>query len=322
MKQFEKQILAVTKASSIQNISTIQQLWAGYGSIVRITLKGGLYSAVVAKHIKSNSVGAHPRNWDTNFAHQRKVKSYEVELYWYKHYAQQSSKECIIPNCLGYLEHADEKLLILEDLDAKGFSARRTSLSVAEAKVVLSWLANFHALFMQTKPEGLWERGTYWHLATRPDEFEKMSASELKMKAKAIDEALNSCQYQTIVHGDAKVANFCFSQDMKRVAAVDFQYVGGGCGMKDVVYFLGSCLDEETCEQYEEELLSHYFNTLKQGVKQSQPSLLPNDVEKEYRSLYAFAWSDFTRFLLGWMPTHAKLNGYSTLLMDKALKLI
>jgi Ser/Thr protein kinase RdoA (MazF antagonist) len=61
------------------------------------------------------------------------------------------------------------------------------------------------------------------------------------VKAAVIDQVLNNCSYQTIVHGDAKLANFCFSKE-GAVSAVDFQYVGGGCGMKDVAYFLGSCL--------------------------------------------------------------------------------
>ena len=45
------------------------------------------------------------------------------------------------------------------------------------------------------------------------------------------------------VHGDAKVDNFCVGTGA--VAAVDFQYVGGGVGVQDVVYLLASCLDAE-----------------------------------------------------------------------------
>ena len=80
--------------------------------------------------------------------------------------------------------------------------------------------------------------GTYWHLDTRPEEFEKIEHKQLKSKAHRIDEILKECEFQTIVHGDAKLANFCFSEHGEGVAAVDFQYVGRGCGMKDVTYFL------------------------------------------------------------------------------------
>lgn len=69
---------------------------------------------------------------------------------------------------------------------------------------------------------------------TRPDELSAMKPSHLKGAAEAIDSKLNQCKFQTIVHGDAKVANFCFTPDSKSIAAVDFQYVGSGCGMKDV----------------------------------------------------------------------------------------
>ena len=47
-----------------------------------------------------------------------------------------------------------------------------------------------------------------------------------------------------LAHGDAKVANFCFTNDQHAVAAVDFQYVGGGIGTQDVIYFLGSFCSE------------------------------------------------------------------------------
>ena len=61
--------------------------------------------------------------------------------------------------------------MVMEDLDMSGFSQRRESLKFSELSVCLSWLANFHATFMQHPADGLWEKGTYWHLETRPDEL-------------------------------------------------------------------------------------------------------------------------------------------------------
>ena len=117
------------------------------------------------------------------------------------------------------------------------------------------WLAHFHATFMGETPDGLWEVGSYWHLDTRPDELEALDDVHLKQAAGEIDALLRAARFQTFVHGDAKLANFCFSEDGTQVAAVDFQYVGGGCGMKDVAYFIGSCLYEEDCERHEAALL-------------------------------------------------------------------
>ena len=188
------------------------------------------------------------------------------------------------------------------------FPLRKSSLSVEEAKVCLRWLAHFHARFMNTEPKGLWSTGTYWHLETRPDELKVMEDNALKEHTFLIDEHLNNCKYKTIVHGDAKVANFCFSEDMKDVAAVDFQYVGGGCGMKDVVYFLGSCLLEDDIKNHDLLLLDYYFETLKEALNQYHPYLVSSKIEQEWRAMYAIAWTDFTRFLMGWMPTHQKIT--------------
>jgi len=146
-----------------------------------------------------------------------------------------------------------------------------------EVKACLKWLACFHGKFLNVEPKGLWQIGTYWHLATRPDEYNRIDGInhlELKDKAFEIDDKLNSCTHQTIVHGDAKLANFCFAKGSDSVAALDFQYVGGGCGMKDV----------------------------------------------EWRSMYLFAIADFNRFLLGWMPTHQKLNTYNHKITQSVLR--
>jgi len=147
-----------------------------------------------------------------------------------------------------------------------------------------------------------------------------LSDLELKNAARKIDLELRNSVYQTLVHGDAKLANFCFSRNGKQVAAVDFQYVGGGCGMKDVAYFLGSCLSEEDCREYERELLNYYFQVLKEALPAQQPGIDNVAVETDWRRLFPFAWADFHRFLKGWSPGHWKLNSYSEQLARKVIR--
>jgi thiamine kinase-like enzyme len=166
-------------------------------------------------------------------------------------------------------------------------------------------LAQFHASYLGKIPDGLWDVGTYWHLETRPQELAVLDDQKLREAALIIDEKLNSCEYKTFVHGDAKLANFCFSKD-GQVAGVDFQYVGGGCGMKDVAYFIGSCLSESECERLEAQILNTYFEHLQSEMKEKNEAL-----EREWRSLYRVAWADFHRFLKGWSPGHWKINNYS-----------
>ena len=144
---------------------------------------------------------------------------------------------------------------------------------------------------MGDTPVGLWEQGTYWHLETRPDELEEMQDSPLKELASKIDIKLYQSSFKTIVHGDAKLANFCFTKDGVKAAAVDFQYVGGGCGMKDVAYFLGSCLSEEQCEDLEPRYLDYYFEQL--SIKLAGSKFLITEIESEWRMLFPFAWADF-----------------------------
>lgn len=119
--------------------------------------------------------------------------------------------------------------MVLEDLDASGYPGRRGDLSPDQVEPCLRWLAAFHATFMGEEPAGLWPVGTYWHLKTRPDELAAVDDPELIRAAPALDHLLNQASHRTVVHGDAKVANFCWSHSGDAVAAVDFQYVGGGC---------------------------------------------------------------------------------------------
>ncbi|XP_024114318.1 uncharacterized protein pkdc [Oryzias melastigma] len=307
-------VLRACGASSLCAGATIQSLWSGYGEIVRVHLQGSRRPSVILKHVKFPVEAEHPGGWNTDRSHRRKVRSYQVETNWYQNFSTDDS--CRIPACLAACSHGDEMLIVLEDLDVAGFDGRRTSVKDQEIRACLGWLAHFHALFLGVEPEGLWPVGTYWHLETRPDELEAMDDAELKAAAADIDRTLNECRFKTIVHGDAKLANFCFSPSGQEVAAVDFQYVGGGCGMKDVVYFLGSCMDERECEKRVPGLLDLYFSELKAALRRDVDG---DALEKEWRDMFAFAWTDFHRFLLGWMPGHWKINRYSKRLTREVL---
>jgi aminoglycoside phosphotransferase (APT) family kinase protein len=319
-EHFKAITLKATGADALAESEVIQSLWSGYGKIVRCGLKGSDLESVVVKHVHWPDEKKHPRGWNTGRSHERKVKSYQVETAWYEKWAARCNEACRIPKCLALETHGDEVFMVLEDLDAAGFGGRRSSISDQEIKACLSWLAHFHATFMGEKPEGLWEIGTYWHLETRPDELEELDDLALKNSAVAIDQKLKDSPFQTFVHGDAKLANFCFSNDRTAVAAVDFQYVGGGCGMKDVAYFISSCLSEEECERQETTLLDFYFQTLESALKQQGKDVDFQALEADWRALYPVAWTDFFRFLQGWSPGHWKIHRYSERLAREVLE--
>ncbi|MEP2776458.1 MAG: phosphotransferase [Luteolibacter sp.] len=317
--RFQATICSATGASAMEAEELIQELWSGYGQILRIRLEGTTPSTVIAKHVRMPTSANHPRGWNSSLSHQRKLKSYQVETAWYLHWSQRCGADCRIPALLAFDQHDGEILLALEDLDAAGYSVRLSSVSTAQLHSCLDWLAHFHATFMGEKPNDLWETGTYWHLATRSEELQVLDDLPLKNAASVIDAILTHARYQTLVHGDAKLANFCFSETGDQVAAVDFQYVGGGCGMKDVAYFIGSCLDEAACEKRELELLDHYFATLRAALATKHPTIDPAAVETEWRALFPIAWTDFHRFLKGWSPGHWKINSYSERLAREVL---
>tara|TARA_R110002050_G_scaffold183444_2_gene316877 strand:+ start:1400 stop:2347 length:948 start_codon:yes stop_codon:yes gene_type:complete len=311
-ENFQSLILQSTGATSFTVTDAIQDLWSGYGKIIRVHLENASAQSAVIKHVHWPTIKNHPRGWNSDLGHQRKLKSYQVETTWYQEYSEKSQAQ--LPHCYAFERQDDEVLMVLEDLDASGFPLRKSTLQWHEIEAVLTWLAKFHASYLGQEPTGLWEVGTYWHLETRPQELAALSDQRLKEAALAIDEKLNSCQFKTFVHGDAKLANFCFAQD-GAVAGLDFQYVGGGCGMKDVAYFIGSCLNEKECERLEGKILDSYFEKLQGALPERH-----KDLENEWRSLYRLAWADFHRFLKGWSPGHWKINSYSERLTAEVIK--
>lgn len=311
-EHFKSIILKSTGATSFTEKEIIQELWSGYGKIIRVSLKNASFPTAIIKHVQIPTSENHPRGWNSNIGQERKIKSYQVETNWYLNCGQKSIAR--LPQCYAAEKKNDEVILVLEDLDQAGFDLRKDSVQWEDITTVLKWLAEFHASYLHESPDGLWEEGSYWHLNTRPQELEALDDLDLKNAAHTIAEKLRSSRFQTLIHGDAKLANFCFSKD-GRVAGVDFQYVGGGCGMKDVAYFIGSCLNESDCERLETLILDTYFEYLHQALGQTN-----QDLEEQWRPLYHVAWADFHRFLKGWSPGHWKLNSYSERVTREVIK--
>ena len=299
-------ICRATGASKALKKETIQTLWNGYGHIIRYELTGCREKSVVVKHVK------YPRSVSNEeISDIRKRRSYHVETAWYQGWARLCGRECAVPRCFGADGNDKEMAMVLEDMDAAGYPARVGRATPEERELCVRWLAHFHARFLGERPEGLWEAGTYWHLETRPEELDLLEDEQLKAAAPLIDRRLRETAYPTIVHGDAKLANFCFRRDRKAVAAVDFQYAGGGCGMKDLAYLGGDCFFNDRCEESVPALLDTYFSHFRKAMELFGKKQNPLPVEEEWRELFPYAWADFHRFLKGWTPGRWSRDDYS-----------
>lgn len=281
-------VVSCTGAARVRGTERVQSLWGGYGELVRVRLEGASRGSVVVKWVRP------PRTREaasSSASDARKKRSYEVEAHFYATYAE-AADDWPVPALLGSVELGEGRVVVLEDLIDRGFGRRIGRPRENALEACLRWLAAFHAHFCGRRPDGLWEVGTYWHLATRQDELGRMTDVRLREQAPLLDRALSGARHLTFVHGDAKADNFCFSSDGTRVAAVDFQYVGGGVGVKDVAYLLDGMPEGD-----ERRALAVYFEVLRARL----PSPIAESVEREWRALYPLAKEDFRRFLDGWV---------------------
>ena len=284
-------IVENTGATKAERGEHIQSLWGGYGELFRVHLTHDHLHSVVVKWAKPPA-----RTEETDaVSHARKCRSYNVETAFYRAFPNEGDVPYRFPKRLASRAVGGKEsdwLLVLEDLDAAGFSKRVRDPRDHELEACLAWLAAFHARFLGVPPTSLWRIGTYWHLGTRAEELAAIRDLTLRKMAPEFDRQLNGAHFKTFVHGDAKPANFCFTHDGKRVAAVDFQYVGGGAGIKDVAYLLygsSAAVVRRSLDVYFE----HLRNRLAKDIDHAA-------VEREWRGLYGVAADDFHRFLAGW----------------------
>ena len=161
---------------------SVQELWSGYGEIVRVRLEGGAASSVILKRVEPPAVdaAAHPRGWSGRASHERKLCSYEVERRFYTDHAPAPVPAHRTAACLAAERTARGWRFLLEDLDASGYAGRWHRPDRDRLEQCLQWLAAFHADFLGRDPVGLWPTGTYWHLATRADELAATTDRELR----------------------------------------------------------------------------------------------------------------------------------------------
>lgn len=273
----------------------LQPLWGGYGRLLRRRTADG--RTEIVKDIRW------PRG-EAGVSHQRKVRSYEVEASWYERWVGLVPVGCRVPTCLGVETSTSGVRLALEDLDAAGFSARSSLRRREELYAALRWLARFHAGFLGVPPAGLWPEGSYWHLGTRAEELAAMPPGALREAAAVLAQRLSQARFRTIAHGDAKPDNFCLSAHTE-VAMVDFQYVGGACGLRDVVYLLDCVHDDAFGEAPTGDALDVYFRELRSALTAPYRALAA-ELEAEWRALLPVAWLDYQRFLQGWSPAYAR----------------
>jgi len=140
-------IVKTTGATDVRIDENLQELWGGYGGILRVRLNGTTHQSAILKLIQPPQQAQHPRGWNTPRSHQRKIRSYQVETHWYSHYASLCGEHCRVPSVLAASSNAACQWILMEDLTTP-FPLRASTLSKAEALVCLQWLATFHARFI------------------------------------------------------------------------------------------------------------------------------------------------------------------------------
>ena len=289
-------------------------LWAGYGRVTAVEgVRDGARLPLIIKRVTPPATAPA----DDDGGHARKLASYVAESAFYREVAPGLvGSRCPVAEPVAVVEqNAPDSYalaLALADLRPAHPVFTKGSLRPPQLRAALTWLAEFHATFWGVAgrddvPPLLSDReGTFWHLATRPAEYDAIPRdwSDLKAAAPAIDAALAAAAagpHGTLVHGDAKAANFCWTEggcknDSVSAAAFDFQYVGRGVGARDVAYLLSSA---GGAGDDEEGLLSFYLDALLAALARRGADPAGYDAGV-LRSHYDLACADFVRFMAGW----------------------
>jgi aminoglycoside phosphotransferase (APT) family kinase protein len=336
--------IAIHDASDL-HIQTMCSLWAGMGHIYKIDIPQnnqdknmkvsrrktsmGVETSMMTMIIKHIVLPKNPSN--QTLSNQRKTDSYYVEANFYEKLApvliskynvsvpipylieRPSAPNAIpIPSVTYKKLHGNEMIIAMSYIEndrTKKYTRKQ------QRDAVLTWLANFHAVFWGTEKAdeavrtyGLQPEGSYWYLNTRPDEHNEMSNTgwmgRLKLAARAIADYLQHRDpYQCIIHGDAKEANIIYatteSDNNQKISTcmatfVDFQYCGKGSFTKDLVYYLMRFDDKD--DDNMDDAIEFYLMQLSKQL----PSTVIAPTLEELQISLSLAYCDLYRFTIGW----------------------
>ncbi|KAI8892592.1 kinase-like domain-containing protein, partial [Globomyces pollinis-pini] len=265
----------------------IASLWAGYGTIYRVLLSNG--ESVIVKLVQ-------PTRNDSGISHQRKLKSYQVESYFYSHLAFDRF-DCRMPKHLYSYNNGQNMCLIMDDLEPT-YPSQKHDLDCTDIKSALTWLAKFHCHFWNKSPEGVWSNGGYWYLDTRLEEWESISKKYglLKENARAIDLKTRDRRFETLIHGDPKSENILWD-NQANCSFYDFQYVGVGLGAKDVAYLVTSSANHQVLQN--DDFLKDYFDALVAESIRTNTDLNGYTFEL-FCEHFNWCLLDYFRFMAGW----------------------
>jgi thiamine kinase-like enzyme len=310
----------------------VAHLWKGYGRISRFTAADGTTSII--KRVSAPLLRA--ENLDqAELDDLRKRFSYQIEHYLYENnpsgFVGNARIAKFIASCDDWLEMEDLKQSF--PLAKSALSERHTQVVLRWfAQFHATHFGSRHEEYPPPIPSpgkdfptkrpdlwkslqetghlssiSYWETGSYWYLTTRLRERATLPSSKDPLKdwkgaiSAAIDYAVQSIPrcFQTLIHGDAKVANVLFDSQEEHVAMYDFQYCGWSSPMRDVAAFLVTStqkLDEDIQDRllrfYHKELISELSNRDQEAAKYYSFDLMLEH--------YGSCIADFYRFQYSW----------------------
>jgi hypothetical protein len=346
-------------------------LWAGFGSIYSINLKTAAPVGSPNHEIRLIYKFIQPPSTSTgdndDIGTQRKLKSYMVEKEFYQNISPQilQNSSISLPECFYCSHHPSQNNLtigiLMNNLNDQ-YPISLSNVSFYQSLCVLDWIAKFHSHHFEQSSQWesyerngmVWSEGCYWRLDTRYSEYQSIPKKYKKLKLIAtpiatilregIDPSIHPPhQYRTIIHGDYKAANILFreinssslSPPQYRCVCYDFQYLGIGFGVRDLVKLFVSSMDLSSFpaaasahgapssrrhrssnsllewKEMERTFLEHYRDRLIESVQEnlSKGGIYSQDLVSPVENIYPFsvlkfhyeiALMDYMRFMAGW----------------------